>query len=757
MQRVLEMIRFGAMPPEDAELPTTKERQQLVAAIDQTLYAVACDDRPRPGRITARRLNRSEYNRSVSDLFGMSLHPADRFPSDEVGAGFDNNADVLSMSPLLLEKYLDAAEEISTQVIYDRSKVTKLNLFVPSDQLHLKGHFGVGRFNGLFFDSEHLIWLEFEVPYDGSYQVHVRSGAANKDSKSTIVLYDESGTLVAREQQGFYGGSGGSQGFTIKLKLTKGKHELIVRVADEQDLSSELGTAKRPGRVKRSEADRHQAKQRLQTPLKPDKRLDKKRYQHMLRKVAIHGPHKIPDGILPPSQYRVIRKSPPNRNGRWVQVMPAAKASLQPLMRRAFRRPVEDQEAKTYGQLVVDAVERGDSFDRGMQIAVSAVLMSPSFLFRVEIPSANTLQQQQSDGSVPVTPHQLATRMSYFLWSSLPDDSLRKDADKGKLDRNRIQWHARRMMTDSRSQSLATEFASQWLGLRNLDTHQTDTERFPEFSEDLKRSMKRETELLVEHLVKSNLPVTQLLTADYTFVNELLAKHYGIPWSAPSETDDPSRTSDGYLRVSLEKLPRRGVLSHASVLTLTSQPTRTSPVKRGKWILENILGTPPPDPPVGVADLEETQPLDANATLRQQMELHREDPSCAACHRVMDQLGFGLENYDAVGKYRQREGDREIDSSGELPGGRRFASAAELSKVLRDTESEAFAKTVVERLLTFALGREITPKDRCVIDEIVHNTKAKGFRFRDLILEVILSRPFQYYQWSLPNNQTEHS
>ncbi len=408
---------------------------------------------------------------------------------------------------------------------------------------------------------------------------------------------------------------------------------------------------------------------------------------------------------------------------------------LRPLMRRAFRQEVGEEEVKPYAELVKSATDRGESYYRGLQIAISAVLVSPRFLFRVETPPENWPSEE--DGSVALTPEQLATRLSYFLWSSLPDDRLMNDAAAGKLDEELVDQHVLRMLSDPKSDAMAEQFAAQWLGLRNLESHEADTDRFQSFTPSLSKAMARETETLFMHLLRNNRPVSELLTCDYTFVNEELASHYGIP----------GITGDELQKVSLQGSPRRGLLSHASILTLTSNPARTSPVKRGKWILENILGTPPPEPPSGVPQLEDTKTASADATLREQMVIHRSDPSCAACHRVMDELGFGLEQYDAIGRFREIDGTAPVDASGELPGGRSFQGAAELCEILGKTEKEAFARTAVDRLLTFALGRQLTPTDRCTVDAIVEKTAAGGYRIQDLILEVVRSRPFRYYEW----------
>jgi hypothetical protein len=300
-----------------------------------------------------------------------------------------------------------------------------------------------------------------------------------------------------------------------------------------------------------------------------------------------------------------------------------------------------------------------------------------------------------------------------------------------------------RMLADPRSNSMATEFAAQWLGLRNLQGIERDTDRFPKFDAALISSMTNETELLFMHMLKQNRPVGELLDADFTFVDEALAKFYGLDWNSGEPIDAP----EGVRRISLTSTPRRGVLTHASVLTLTSYPTRTSPVQRGKWILENILGTPPPEPPPNVPELEATKAVEG-MSVREQLAMHRANPACASCHRVMDQLGFGFEQFDAIGQFRDTSeaANKEIDASGELPGGRKFEGGQQLAGILRSTESTRFANTAVEKMLGFAIGRELSPDDRCVTDQIIVDNQENGFRLADLLKSVVLSRPFQYFQ-----------
>lgn len=738
MQRVLEMVRFGAMPPDDADLPTSDQRKQLVTALDKALFSVACDLRPRPGKVTARRLNRAEYNNTIRDLFQMDLRPADAFPSDEVGAGFDNNGDVLSLSPTLIEKYLDAADFVSRKVLIDPETLPRTSADIPPDQLRVHGDTKTGRFNGRFLSKDAFAWFDVEVHLDGEYRIDIRGGNSNDGRPKTDVgVFNENGLLIGTEDMRYYGGSGRSRDFYFKTDLTKGKHRFYLEPIEDEDRELKVGKTKSGWFANVDPKIIKAGDDRTKVNLKPDDDLRGSQYPFMFRSARVSGPTRLPNDLFPPSQYKILRRQARRKDDRWEGVEDAAMECLKPLMRSAFRRPVDEEEVKPYAQLAVQACDRGESFVRAMQIAVSGVLVSPNFLFRIETPDedqGNEGQIDSDDEAIALTPYQLATRMSYFLWSSTPDEQLMREAERGHLSGEKIRWAVERMLRDEKSESLATQFASQWFGLGNLQTHEADTlETFKDFDPKLLPAMTRETQLLFSNFVKENRPVADLLTADFTFLNSDLARHYGI-----------DHQSDDFQRVSLKGTPRRGLLSQGSMLTLTSFATRTSPVLRGKWILENVLGTPPPDPPANVPDLEETKTAGKNASLREQLEIHRESSTCASCHRVMDQLGFGLEQFDAIGRYRTKDGKLAVDASGVLPGGRKFNGAAELSEVLGTTEREAFARTAVERLMTFAIGRELRPSDRCVVDEIVAATKKKDHRIADLIVAIVQSRTFRF-------------
>ena len=744
VNRVLEMVRFGAMPPADAETPDTDERKELVAALEATLFSTACDLGPKSDGITIRRLNRSEYNRTVRDLFGIDLRPADRFPSDEVGGGFDNNANMLSTSPILIEKYMDAAQEVAAAAILDPNQLPRLSLDVAPDQLPVYGDFVVGSFNGRFIRPDAFVWLDFETEYDGGYRVEVRGGVVGKKQEPMrVAIYDETKTLRGIETLKYYGGSGSSQSFRVRLKLSKGKHRLaFVPITDDDERSFDVGSFKTTRLDDLDEERMSEIVKQLGEPIQPTRGIKQEDYPFMFRSLRVSGPDRFPDDVFPPRQSQIVRATAPNRNGVYYNVEYHATKSLKPLMRQVFRGPVEDEDVKPYAQLADQMAEEGKSFHRALQIAISALLVSPRFLYRIETPPADT--EANEDGDFPLTQLQLASRLSYFLWSSTPDEALLRNAEQNRLDEKRLRGEVNRMIDDERAEALASDFAAQWLGLRNLTDHEADAETFPGFGPQLRDAMAKETEALFLHLLRENRPVRELLTADYSFVDPRLAEHYGL-----------AKKPSGLEKVSLKETPRRGILSHASILTLTSTPTRTSPVLRGKWILENILGTKPPDPPAGVPELEETKTAGADATLRQQLELHREAATCASCHRVMDQLGFGLDDFDAVGRYRTMDGKLAIDASGALPDGRVFDGAAELASILADSEVEALARTIVSRLLAYAVGREVRPGDRCTIDDILERTRENDFRLADLFTEVVLSRPFRCESHRQPNEESQ--
>jgi hypothetical protein len=436
------------------------------------------------------------------------------------------------------------------------------------------------------------------------------------------------------------------------------------------------------------------------------------------------GPIASPRWHPPQSHTRLI-PHPPGKET-WRQ---DARAFLEPLVSRAYRRPARPQEIERLARLVEDSVAAGDGFERGMQLALRAVLISPHFLYRVE------LDPELPAGPRPLDDWELASRLSYFLWSSMPDDALFARAADGTLQRPEVlEAEVRRMLASPRAGALVRNFGDQWLQIRNLTGHRADRKRFPKFDDDLRAAMTRETELFFEAVMREDLSVRTFLDADFTFLNDRLARHYGI-----AGVEGPR-----FRKVKLEDGVRGGVLTQGSVLTVTSNPTRTSPVKRGRWVLEQLLGTPPPPPPPGVPELKEKSQGDHPTSLRQRLELHRTDPACAACHQKMDPLGFGLENFDPVGGWRDSEEDHAapIDATGVLPGGQRFSGPVQLKAILVGKEKQ-FRRSLVTKLLTYALGRGTESTDRDAIDEICDRVARGGDRFSSLVLGIVASDPFR--------------
>jgi hypothetical protein len=488
---------------------------------------------------------------------------------------------------------------------------------------------------------------------------------------------------------------GAAQDYEIKLNVPAGKHRFVARFINDY--------------------------------YKPDDPDPKNRDRNLIvERLEIQGPLGVLPEKLPASQAKLFTCRPADNN----DPTDCARAILRPFASRAFRRPATDDEVDRLTRLVMSATKDGDSFERGIQVALEAVLVSPHFLFRIELdPEPLNPQAVRTIGD-----YELATRLSYFLWSSTPDEELLKLAHDGTLRKEgNLAAQVRRMLRDPKAGALVENFASQWLQLRNLKLINPDKKQFPTFDDALRNAMETETKLFFEAIVREDRSVLEFLDTNFTFVNERLAKHYGIP----------GVKGDQFQKVTLPTGERGGLLTQASILTVTSNPTRTSPVKRGKWILENLLNAPPPPPPPNVPELKEAEkgkPLEG--TLRQRMEQHRVNPNCAVCHTQMDAIGFGLENYDPVGAWRTKDGNSDIDPSGTLPGGLKFNSPAELKAILKARDGE-FRRCLAEKLLTYALGRGLEYYDKCTVDTIVKNVSANQDRFSALVLEIVNSDAFQ--------------
>ena len=688
-QKALEMLEFGAMPPEGKPQPKEKDVQAAIKWIEAALYYVDCDQTHDPGRVTIQRLNRTEYNNTIRDLFGVAkLDLSKDFPSDDVGSGFDNIGDVLSISPLLLEKYVDAAEKVAITVI-DAQASQPLEQRLAGAKLSSKN----GRLSGDLFAlaSSGEVGGRFKVPVNGQYLIRIEAGA------------QQAGPEIARMDVRVDGKRLGSvevkapsdrpDAYEVKTRLTAGTHSISGAFVNDY------------------------YNPRAKNPKDRDRNL-------YIRSVTLVGSKRSRDSLRD-AHKRLIRFVP----GPGLNAEQATRKNLQRFMPRAFRRLVADPEVERFAKLASIARGRAETFERSMQIAVMGVLVSPHFLFRVEKdPDPN-----DSSKAHKLNDFELASRLSYFLWSSMPDDELLSLAFEKKLHEAKVlKQQVSRMLKDAKANALVTNFAGQWLNLRILEEVAPDTKQFPQFTRQLRSDMRRETEMFFAHVMRSDLSVLELIKGRFSFLNENLARHYGLSGVSGNE----------FRLVQLKNHSRAGVLTHGSILTLTSNPDRTSPVKRGKWIMENILGTPPPDPPPNVPELAETAKANPGASMRQQLEVHRKSPACATCHRQMDALGFGFENYDAIGRWREKENKQPIDASGELPGGARFKTPMELVQILSKQEKQ-FSALISEKMLTYALGRGLENFDRCAIDEIVVAMRKQGYRFSTLVTEIVMSEPFR--------------
>ncbi|MGN6133800.1 MAG: DUF1592 domain-containing protein [Aureliella sp.] len=550
VEKILLALNDQQMPPADSDQPEGVERVELIQWIEQRLQQFDCGSVSRPGRVTMRRLNRAEYNNTIRDLTGLDLKLANDFPSDDVGNGFDNIGDVLSLPPILMEKYLGAARQIADQAIANPEALKKIFPKQPED-------------------------------------------------------------------------------------------------ADDRQ-----------------------------------------------------------------------------------QVMEAARENVVQFARRAFRRPLVGDESERLIRLMKTVRESGATQTEIMHTMITAILASPHFIYRVE----DDRPEDFIDGIRPLNDFELASRLSYFLWSSMPDERLFELARAGKLHTpEQLQAEVDRMLGDPKAAALAENFAGQWLQLRDLEALSPDPVKFAAFDDELRRAMRRETELLFNSLLSENRSILELLSSETTFVNERLARHYGIE----------GVRGDEFRKVDLNG-KRRGVLMHGSILLLTSNPTRTSPVKRGKWVLDNLLAEPPPPPPPDVPELAAAG--ETLGTLRQQMEQHRANPNCAVCHTKMDAVGFGLENFDAIGAWRDADGREKIDPSGILPGGRTFNGPLDLVQILVEDKKDEFCRCVTTKMLTYALGRGLGVADRCTVRSIVNDLAEENYRFATLIKSIVTCPAFTHQE-----------
>ncbi len=691
-RRVRRELAGETMPPEEEPQPSPAERARAVAWIDGLLAAEAGAGQPAldPGRPTLRRLTRVEYDNSVRDLLGVTLRPgATTFPDDEVGHGFDRMGDVLSTSPLLLERYLLAAEAVAAEAV---QAFEPLAVRHQAEAMARDGRGGVRR-GVAFLVTNGAFTAEVEVPHPGEYVLRARACADQAGDEPARLAFLVDGRRAAQLR-------------VLAPRAEPALYEARVRLE--------------PGRRAIAAAfvnDFYQPEH--PDPTRRDRNLG-------VDWVELEGPLTPPP--LPPFHAELAAREA--REGVLADGRERARRALAPLVERAFRRPARPGEVERLADLVAAELEEGESFERALRVGVAAVLISPHFLFKVELDPA-------PDDPTPhlVSEHELATRLSYFLWSTTPDDALLARARAGELRRH-LDAEVDRLLDDPRASALIRQFGGQWLQLGRLGEARPDPAAFPEFDEALRRAMRVETELVLEAVLREDRSLLDLVTGRFTFANARLARHYGLPPGAV-----PEGAEDRFVRVRLPA-ERRGLLTHGSVLTLTSEATRTSPVRRGKWLLDVLLGAPPAPPPPGVGDLPDDAHARAAASQRERLARHRRDPACASCHDRIDPLGLGLERFDAVGARRTHEGAFPIDASGALPGGARFEDASGLAEWLAREQAHDLALNVALRLLTFALGRPPGPDDERACEALVRGL-APDYRFGALIRGLVRTAAFQ--------------
>jgi hypothetical protein len=698
---VIEQVHLHEMPPDNAKKqPTAEERERLLSGLKGLKRY---DGPPDPGRVTIRRLNRTEYDYTIRDLFGIDLRTArSSFPSDDVGEGFDNIGDVLSLPPLLLEKYLEAADTVLDKaVVAQPVNISLTGAQIPAvhDGKPLPGEVKNGTRE---FTAAGEAALTVAIPIEAKYSLKIRAGAdqAGKDPVTLVVRVDnqvvkEFKVTAKRKQPG---------GLSLTLPLDKGSHRIGLAFANPfTEPEPEKDPKAKPG----------------QKPEKPATRV------LAIAQVELTGG---PPASANQSRNKRIFVAEPSPE---LSARDAAKRIVQHVASLAFRRPTTTEQVDNLLTIFDLAQAQGETFDESIKYTLKAVLVSPAFLYRIEQDRKATL----ANNAYPLDDYELASRLSYFLWSSMPDEELFEQAKQGKLrDPVALEKQARRMLKDPKARALGETFGEQWLTLRSLETIQPDPKRFPTYTKDLRQAMYEETLLYFENLLREERSILEFIDSDYTFLNEKLATHYGI-----SGVSGPNMR-----KVQLKDRTRGGVLSMASVLTVTSQPGRTSPVKRGKWVLEQIVGDPPPPPPPAVEPLpEQGASGTAGMSLRQLMERHRQDAVCASCHTKMDAIGFGFENFDAIGRWRTSDNGAALDTAGTLPGGVSFNGPTEL-KTLFLSRKEEFTRSLTEKMLIFALGRGLIDSDDQIVEQVSQAVAKDQYRFTTLLMKVVTSYPFMH-------------
>lgn len=681
-EKIVSRLQAGEMPPATAAQPSAEELTALLDVVTRELDRIDRTAKLDPGRVTTRRLNRVEYANTIRDLLGIDFRATEEFPADDTGYGFDNIGDVLTVSPALMQKYLAAAERIAARAV-GGGPLPKPGIFTRRSQSRRL--------------DEGITELTAVVDYDAEYLVRVSVAGSRGpgDAPVTLVISVDGKpvkTAVIPVQMNAVNRQGGATQRTVeevRVFLPTNEHTFRAEFVNDH------GLARIPQRA------RGDLKQNIIPEF-----------------IELGGPYP-PSSPTPPAVKKKLLTCDPASGAVCVNRI------LSSLARRAFRRPVTAADIAPIRQVFDKARTAGYSAAESLQFAVASVLVSPKFLFRIE-------RDPPGGGVARISDVELASRLSYFLWSSMPDDELLRLGEANRLHLPAVlSAQVARMLADQKAGAFADNFVGQWLETRSLDSVRRDAEKFPDWNADLRESMRTETRLFFDSVLRENRPISDFIDGSYSFLNERLAAHYGI-----AGVEGPH-----FRRIDLATPQRSGIFTQGSVLTVSSYPTRTSVVLRGKFLLENLLNAPPPPPPADVPVLDEAA-VGVARSLRAQMETHRNVPICASCHARMDPLGFALENYDAIGRWRTEDGKFPVDATGTLPNGRTFSGPAEMKAALRDRLPD-FARGLAEKMLTYALGRGVESYDRLVLKNLVQQMAADGYRLQALVQGIVKSPPFQ--------------
>lgn len=730
-EKVRGKMRSRAMPPAGMPHPDEATYEAVAAVIEQALDREAAMN-PNPGRTPAmHRLNRNEYRNAVRDLLDLDIDVSAMLPADSSSYGFDNIAGVLSVSPTLMDRYVLASQKIATLAVGSQVPVTANAFPIPGDLLQ------DDRMPGLPYGTRGGMGVEYAFPQDGEYEFRMRLGRDQIDNLSGLT--EESQIEVSIDGQQVKVLTIGRKGAPGSALRTAGMGQS--GRLDESSLT--FRTPIKAGKrfvavtfIKRTDAY-------PEVVLEPQLRVNSglggdSRYQPFLTNVVITGPFNAKVGVTP-SRQKIFTCTPKSASAETA----CARQIITKLATQAYRRPA----TKADTDLLMDFYAKGrasGTFESGVEMALRRILVDPEFLFRISRDPVKATNVSYTLGDL-----ELASRLSFFLWSAGPDAELLNLAQKGQLKKQAVlEKQVKRMLADPRSDALVSNFAGQWLYLRNLASLQPDADRFPDFDDSLRQSMRQESEMFFASIMREDRSVLTFLDADYTYLNERLARNYDMKGVYGPE----------FRKVKLTDPNRGGLLGQAAILAATSEPTRTSPVRRGKWVLENILGAPPPPAPPNIPTLKEPESgSTALLSMRAQMEEHRKNPGCASCHRVMDPIGFALDNYDVLGrwrgdtawiltpddgKWRLNSADSKIDASGVLPNGVAFTGPAGLKKALLK-DPDAFVETLTDKLMIYAVGRGMEDYDKPAIRQIVRDAKAKDYHFSTIILGIVDSKPFR--------------